>query len=492
MHASEGARFANESRWNGCVFNGVWHTAAGGVRDIIEPATGKSLGRTGVANPADIALATQSAAAAQRGWAATPPRERAEVFRRAAAFLQQNAEELTLLIARETGGILPKAEREVQEAIALLHVASALPLASHGEVLPPAPGRLLSIARRVPHGVVGVISPFNFPLILSMRSIAPALATGNAVVHKPDVQTPITGGFIIARAFEEGGLPKGVLHVLPGGPDAGEALVTDPNVQMISFTGSSAAGRRVGELAGKHLKKVSLELGGKNSLIVLDDADLELAASNAAFGAYLHQGQICMASGRILVQEKLAPALTAALVGKAQHLPVGDPATGQVALGPIINERQLQRVHGIVQDSVKAGAKLEAGGTYEKLFYKPTVLSGVKPGMRAFDEEVFGPVANIIAFKTDDEAAALANQTEYGLAAGVISASVGRAMALGEKLNVGLLHINDQTVADECVNPFGGRGCSGNGNAVGGPADIDEYTRWQWVTVKDAPPRYPF
>jgi benzaldehyde dehydrogenase (NAD) len=312
------------------------------------------------------------------------------------------------------------------------------------------------------------------------------------VVLKPDPQTPISGGFIIARVFQEAGLPEGALHVLPGGAEAGEALVTDSRVRMIQFTGSTAVGRRIGELCGKHLKKVSLELGGKSSLIVLDDADLDRAASNVAWGAWLHQGQICMASGRVLVHEAVAAALIERLVAKATHMPVGDPKTGQVALGPMINARQVARADAIVRDSVKAGAKLDAGGAHDGLFFKPTVLSGVKPGMRAFEEEVFGPVVNLTTFKTDDEAVALANDTEYGLAAGVISNSIARAMAIGDRLKAGMLHINDQTVNDECTNPFGGMGCSGNGGRVGGPADLDEYTQWQWLTVKGEAPQTPF
>jgi len=353
------------------------------------------------------------------------------------------------------------------------------------------PGRT-SIARRMPHGVVGVISPFNFPLILTLRAVAPALAAGNAVVIKPDTRTPVTGGLMIARIFAEAGLPKDLLHVLPGDAEAGEALVTDPLVPMIAFTGSPAVGRRIGELAGKHLKKVSLELGGANSLVILDDADLDIAASNAAWAAYLHQGQICMAANRILVHESIAAPFLQRLVAKATHLPVGDGATGLVALGPLIDARQRDRVHAIVQDSIKAGAKLEAGGTHDGLFYKPTVLSGVKPGMRVFDEETFGPVANIVTFRSDEEAVALANNNTGSLACAVISRSVGRAMAVGQQLKAGMVHINDQTVNDDCVNPFGGPGIAGNGTSVGGPADWEEYTQWQWMTVKDTAPMFPF
>jgi benzaldehyde dehydrogenase (NAD) len=248
----------------------------------------------------------------------------------------------------------------------------------------------------------------------------------------------------------------------------------------------------VGELAGKHLKKVALELGGKNSLIILEDADLDLAAKNVAWGAYLHQGQICMATGRVLVHASIADALTQRLVEKANHLPVGDPARAHVALGPLINEKQRDRVHAIVTQAVAEGAKLAAGGTYEGLFYKPTVLTEVRPSMRTFREEVFGPVANVVRFDSDQQAIALANDTEYGLSAGVLSKSVGRAMAIADRLNVGLVHVNDQTVNDEVTNPFGGSGVSGNHTSMGGPADAGEYTQWRWMTIKDAPPPYPF
>ncbi|ALI10489.1 MULTISPECIES: benzaldehyde dehydrogenase [Pseudomonas] len=474
-----------------CVFNGDWVPASGPLQSIIEPATGERLMRCAMADSADIAKASRDAALAQPAWAALGPRQRAAIFRKAADVAEQSFDELALYVARETGAALFKGQHEMREAIVLLHQAAGLLSQAHGVVLPSEAGRL-SYARRQPHGVVGVISPFNFPLVLSMRSVAPALAAGNAVVLKPDPQTPVSGGFLIARLFEVAGLPKGLLQVLPGAADAGEALCRDPNVRMIAFTGSTGAGRKVAEVAGRNLKKVALELGGKNPLIILEDADLDLAARNAAWGAWLHQGQICMATGLILAHESIAAELTRKLVEKAQAMTLGNAAREEAAMGPLINQRQLQRVHDIVSDTVLAGARLEAGGDHDRLFYQATVLSGVKPGMRAFDEEVFGPVATVVSFATDDEAIELANRTEYGLAAAIISPSVGRAMAIGERLQCGMLHINDQTVADECVNPFGGRGASGNGGSVGGPADWDEYTQWQWVTVKDTAPIYPF
>jgi benzaldehyde dehydrogenase (NAD) len=480
-----------DSRWHERIFSGGWMHGTRGTSVVREPANENSLGTVGLGGAGDIAAACKAAASAQPSWAAVGARERAAIFHRAAAALEGAFEEVGSLVARETGGILPKGQHEAREAVALLHAAAALAIGPRGEVLQSLTGSL-SYARRVPRGVVGVISPFNFPLILSLRAVAPALATGNAVVLKPDPQTPLSGGYVIARAFEEAGLPSGVLHVIPGGADAGEALCVDPNVQMIQFTGSTQVGRRVAELAGRTLKKVSLELGGNNALIVLEDADIDAAVNNTAWGAWLHQGQICMATSRIFVHDSVRAEFTRKLAEKAKRLPAGDPASGQVALGPVMNERQLQRVQSIVADSVQAGAKIEAGGGSEKLFHEATVLSGVKPGMRAFAEEMFGPVASIVGFRTDEEAVALANLHEGALAAAIISKSVGRAMAIADRLNAGMIHINDQTVNDHGNNPFGGPGVAGAGSAVGGPADLDEYTRWQWMTVREKPPTYPF
>ncbi len=350
---------------------------------------------------------------------------------------------------------------------------------------------MLSFAKRLPLGVVGVIAPFNFPLFLAMRAVAPALALGNAVVLKPDPRTAVCGGVAIARAFERAGLPAGVLHVLPGESDAGEALCTAADVAMIQFTGSTKAGRIVGATAGKHLKKVSLELGGKNSLIVLEDADLDLAVKNATFGAFFHQGQICMSTGRILVHAQIAATFTEKLAAHAKTVTVGDPAARDVALGPIIDRKQLDGITALVDATVAAGASLVAGGISHELFYDPTVLGNVRPGMPAFEHEVFGPVALITSFESDDEAVDLANDTPYGLSAAIISKDISRALALGERLRTGALHINDQTVNDDVVNPFGGFGSSGNGTSVGSPANADEYTQWRWITIKSEAPPYP-
>lgn len=487
----ENPSFLDAGRWHGRAFFADWRTTEGGVADVRDPATDVIIAAVGVGTRSDIARAAAEAKQAQKAWAKTLPTERARILNKAADILEANAAELIPWIMKESGSIQAKAGIEIEHGALFIRHAATLATQPMGLMLPTMDNRV-NYARRVPHGVVGVISPFNFPLVLSVRAIAAGLAFGNAVVHKPDPRTPIAGGIIIARIFEEAGLPKGVLQVVPGGAEAGEALCTDPNIAMVSFTGSANIGTRVGELCGKHLKKVQLELGGKNAIIVLEDADLDVAASNCAWGAFLHQGQICMATGLILAHESIVVGLTDRLVGKATHLPVGDPSSGQVALGPIISDGQVAAIQKIVDDAVAKGARLLAGGKADGRFYKPTVLLGVKPGMLAFEEEIFGPVACIAPFKTDAEAVELANKSDYGLAAGVISANFGRAMALGEQLNVGQLHINDQTVNGGPFAPFGGRGRSGNGTRIGGPADIEEFTQWQWISTKEQATPYPF
>ena len=470
---------------------GGWCKLGGGVIQVNEPGSGERMTEVGLANPADVRRAAKAARAAQRAWAAMPFLERAAIFRRAVTVLEREQEALASWIVRETGGILPKAQFEVGSVLNLLHEAAAMLTQPRGLILPSNEGTL-SYARRVPHGVVGVISPFNFPFLLSSRALLPALATGNAVVLKPDPRTPVSGGLLHALLFEAAGLPANLLQVLPGEADAGEALVTDPDVTMISFTGSTAVGRRVGELAGKHLKKVALELGGKNSMIILDDADLDAATSCGAFASWMHQGQVCMSAGRHLVHEKIAGEYVKRMADKAKHLPVGDPHRENVALGPLITAKQVDKVVRIVNESVAAGAKLHAGGTAKGLFFSPTVLDKVTPSMPVFREEIFGPVVSVTTFASDEEAVQLANDTEYGLSAAIVSKSLMRARAIAERLNVGLVHINDQTVQDDGLMPMGGRGSSGNGSRHGGPANWDEFTQWQWVTYKDAPPPYPF
>jgi len=481
----------DETVWRGKIYSGGWVTGAGGDGAVIEPATGAELGRTGLAGPSDVASAARIAAAAQPAWAATPHTERSAILRRAADLWLAQAEDIEWWGIRESGKIPPAMAFETHVATTEIYEAATLPSRASGELLPSETPRL-SFAERVPVGVAGVIAPFNFPQILAIRSVAPALALGNAVVLKPDPRTAVCGGVVLARIFEEAGLPEGLLHVLPGGADVGEALISDPAVGVISFTGSTAAGRKVGALAGQLLKRVHLELGGNSALIVLDDADLDRAASAGAWGSFLHQGQICMTAGRHLVHASVYDDYVARLAEKAGHLPVGDPASGQVALGPIIDERQRDKVHSLVIDSVQAGARLAAGGSYEGLFYRPTVLADVAPAMPAYANEVFGPVAPVIRFETADEVAKLAADSEYGLSLGILTRDVMRGLDLARQIPTGIVHINDQTVDDSPNTPFGGIRASGTGARFGGTANLDAFTDTRWVTIRGDIAPYPF
>jgi benzaldehyde dehydrogenase (NAD) len=343
--------------------------------DIIEPATGKALGQTRLASAGDVAEAVTRSVAAQPKWADTAPSERAEVLLRAAQLIHDHEDEFVRWGIRECGAIAGKTAHEVHSSRGELIAAAALTTEPYGQLLPSA-GRM-SYGRRIPFGVVGVIAPWNFPLVLSMRAVAPALALGNAVVLKPDHQTPVYGGARIARLFEEAGLPDGLLEVLPGKADVGQALVADPRVPMISFTGSTRAGKIVAATAAEHVKKVSLELGGNNALIVLDDADLEQATMIGAWSSFHYQGQTCITAGRHIVQRGIADTYTQKLAARADAITVGNTVTENVGLGPMINQRQLERGRQLLDEAVAQGAKIVAGGTTEGPFFRPTVVADV-------------------------------------------------------------------------------------------------------------------
>ena len=479
--------------WQGKILKGgKWQSAGGGDYGVVEPATGAELGRMGQATADDVREAALSAREAQHEWAALPHTTRSAVLRRAGDLWAEHAEEITWWNVREVGAVPGMAGFALHVAAEECYAAAALPGLAMGELLPSEQPRL-SMARRMPAGVVSVISPFNVPIILGIRSVAPALALGNAVLLKPDPRTAVTGGTVLARIFEEAGLPPGVLQMLPGGGDVGEALITDPSVRVISFTGSTPVGRRIGELAGKHLKRAHLELGGNSALLVLDDADVDAAVNLASWGSFFHQGQICMTAGRHLVADRLYDDFVDRLADKAGHLPVGDPATQEVALGPVLDGGQRDRIHGMVTASTDQGARLASGGEYDRLFYRPTVLADVPHAAPAFADEVFGPVAPVTRVTAVDDAARLAAESEYGLSLGIVTRDVMRGLAVADQIPTGIVHINDQTVNDEANAPFGGVGASGTGARFGGAqANIEAFTESRWITMRGEPPRYPF
>jgi benzaldehyde dehydrogenase (NAD) len=488
-----GKLLAAADGWRGKIYSSGWKPGGLGVATVTEKATGREIGEIGLASEADVDAAALAARAAQKSWAKVPAPKRGDILREFVRLLLEHADELADQIVRETGSIAPKGQWEIHMTAREILEAAALGSQPGGMIAASAEEGRQSVARRIPIGTVGIITPWNSPFLLAARAIGPALVMGNAVILKPDVQTPICGGVAFAKLLELAGLPDGLFHVLPGdGPATGAALVRAPLVDMISFTGSTKVGREIGGIAGGLLKRVSLELGGNNPYIVLDDANIEAAASAGAWGSFFHQGQICLTSGRHLVDRRIADAYVEALVRKAKAARVGDPSEPGVLIGPIINERQAANVDRIIARTLEQGATLLTGGTRNGLFFEPTVITGVTPGMAAFDEEIFGPVAAITTFESEEEAIALANRTDYGLAAAVVGRDLARTGRIADALHSGIIHINDQTVLHEVYGPIGGVGASGNGFNHSTLTNADQFSEWQWVTTRTEVPPYPF
>ena len=349
------------------------------------------------------------------------------------------------------------------------------------------------MVRRVPVGVVGAITPWNSPSVLGMRVVAPALALGNAVVLKPDPQTPVCGGAVFAAVFREAGLPEGLLQVVVGGAEVGEALVTDPD-DSTRVVHRVDGGRPAGRRAGRRPAQEGLARARRQQRVRRARRRRPRRGRLGRVRTPPSSSRARSASRRAATSSTAAwPTSTSTLLAaKAKRLRLGDPYREDVELGPIVNEKQLARVDGIVQRSIAGGARLVEGGTHEGLFYRPTVLADVTTDLPAWTDEIFGPVAPVDGFDTDDEAVALANDSDYGLARRVYSRSISRGLALANRIRAGMVHVNDQTINDEAIIPFGGMGTSGNGGRFGGEANLDAFTEWQWVTVRDEPPSFPF
>lgn len=471
------------SATDGQIYSDGWHPGGGGTLVVASPGDGSIVGTIGIADEGDVERAGIRAVEAQASWGRTSYRTRAEVLTRAAEALREIRADVENVLVRESGSLPSKASHEVEKVIDELIAAASLVTMSQGDILPVEDPTTIGIARRIPVGVVGVIAPWNAPFMLAMRSVAPAIALGNAVIVKPDVKTALSGGAVIAEIFERAGLPAGVLHILPGGPETGEAVVRSPHTNVISFTGSSAAGKRVGEVAGGLLKRVILELGGNNAFIVMADADLDKAVAAGVGGSFRHQGQICMATGRHLVHESIADEYVERLRTVAASMRLGDPLAEGTTLGPLINLPQAERVQSIVDAAVADGATVVQGGTHEGVFFAPTVLDGVGVDNPAFQSEIFGPVAPVTRFSTEEEALALANASAYGLSAAIHTRDTARALGFAARLHAGMIAINGQTIYDAAHIPMGGIGASGNGGRHGGHWNLDEFTYWQWVTL---------
>lgn len=456
------------------------------ILTVTNPYDDTELAALQLADAQDLDEAYRSAETAQRAWAAEAPAVRQKVMLRAAALLEERREEIVDWLVKESGSTVGKASMEVAAAVGITLEAASFPARVHGRISESNnPGKENRIYRR-PLGVVGVISPWNFPLHLSQRSVAPALALGNAVVIKPASDTPVTGGLILARIFEEAGLPAGVLNVVVGaGSEIGDDFVAHPVPTLISFTGSTPVGQNVGRIAssGAHLKHVALELGGNSPLVVLADADLDAAVEGALLGSYLHQGQICMAVNRIIVETPLHDEFVRRFAAGAAQLPVGDPSDPETIVGPIINDSQVSGLREKIDRAKAEGARTVLEGTVSGRLVSPYVFADVTPDMEIAREEIFGPLVGILEAKDEAHALELANDTTFGLSSSVFTGDTEKGVRFGLAIKAGMTHINDMPIHDEAHVPFGGERNSGLGRFNSDWA-ISEFTTDHWIGIQ--------
>ncbi|OJF90931.1 aldehyde dehydrogenase family protein [Alkalibacterium sp. 20] len=461
------------------------------VVESFNPYTEESYVKMQAASLEDLDEAYESAKRHQKEWEKTNPFERAGIIRKAIQIMENRKEELVAVLIEESGSTIAKVELELNITMSIMQLAAEFPnrmetIVNESMI----PGKKNHMIRK-PVGVVGVIGPFNFPMYLSMRSVAPALATGNAVVLKPGHQTPVSGGNIIAKIFEEAGLPKGVLQVVhPKTSEIGDAFYEHPVPDLISFTGSTGVGKKIGAVCGREVKKTILELGGNNAMVILDDADIETAAKGAIYGRFMHSGQICMAINRIIIDESVFDEFAEKFVEIAKSLKHGDPNQEGTLIGPLIDGNQVERLLEEVKKAKSEGAEILLEGKREGNVLTPTILKGTND-MTTAQNEMFGPVVTLIPAKNEDHALELANDTDAGLSGAVSSRNEKRAFAFAEKMETGMVHINDQSVNDEPYVAFGGEKASGIGR-FGREHSLDEFTTWQWISVQEEPRKYPF
>lgn len=470
--------------------------ASGRTTEDLAPYTGEVYATVAAGGPEDVRRAVDAADAALEEWAALAPFARRAVFLRAADLLDARGEQVAALMAGEAGATRPWAHFNVALAANILREAAAAITAPRGEVLTAQEQGTLGLAVREPLGVVAAFAPWNAPVILGVRAVAAPLAAGNTVVVKPSEDAPIACGLLVADVLREAGLPAGVLNVVTNAredaAEVAEALISDERVRAVDFTGSTGVGRIVGELAARHLKPAVLELGGKNAIIVLDDADVDHAVDAACFGVFMNAGQICMSGDRVLVHASLAEEFTAKFTAKVAALRSGDPGDPHTVVGPLVSASAARRVAGLVEDAVAHGARvLVGGGAPDGAVHPATVLTDVPEHAALHRTEAFGPVCVLAAFTDDDAAVAAANDTENGLTCGIITENATHGLAVARRVRTGIVHINDQSVGDEPQAPFGGVKASGYGR-FGGRWGIEAFSSTRWVTIATQRPHYPF
>jgi len=466
---------------------------SGKTFDRLDPFTGAVATRAPASGLDDARAAVAAASAAFATWSKTGPGERRALLLKAADVMDNKAADFTRLMIEETGGTAPWAGFNTMLAAGILREAASMTTQIQGEIIPSNKPGTISMGVRQAAGVCLGIAPWNAPVILGVRAVAMAIACGNSVILKASEACPGMH-VLIGEVLVEAGLPDGVINVITNAPEDAaqivEALISAPEVRRVNFTGSTKVGRIIGELCGRNLKPALLELGGKAPMIVLDDADVDAAVNAAVFGCYMNMGQICMSTERLIVDEKIADEFVEKLAKRAASLPSGDPR-GHVVLGSLVNPEAARKMEAFVADAIAKGATLVAGGKAKGSVVDATLLDHVKPGMRSYDEESFGPVKPVIRVKGEEEAIRVANDTEYGLSSSVFSRDIQRAMSVAARIESGICHINGPTVADEAQMPFGGVKNSGYGR-FGGKAAIAEFTDLRWITIEDPNQHYPF
>mgnify|MGYP001822065391 FL=1 len=476
----------------GLYIDGQWQQASRQFEDL-NPSDGSVWAHIPDGTATDTRRAIEAANTAFPGWAALKFQDRAEYMLKVAAIIEKRAPDFVAAAQFEGGGWYGKGIYETKAMPEIFKAAAAVCYAPIGEVLPSLNGKV-STAVRSPMGVIGVISPWNVPGILASRPFSFAMAMGNTIVLKPSEETPFMGGLFFAEVMEEAGVPPGVFNVVTCSRDnvaeVGDELVDNPKVKGIAFTGSTAVGRRIAAKCGAHLKKACIELGGKDSLLILEDADMERATSAASFGAFMHQGQVCMSVEKVLVQEQVYDAFLKGFVARASKLKTGNVADKSNVIGPLINDRQAARVKHQLEDAVAKGAKIALGGGVNGRFVEPTIVTHVTPDMDIWRDETFGPVAIVVPFRTDAEAIAMNNDTEYGLSSGIITRDEYRAMEIAHQLDTGMCHVNCATINDEAHAPFGGTKASGMGR-YGGRWSLESFSETRWITLDRGQKPFP-
>lgn len=472
--------------------NGRW--IEGGSSSSIQnfnPYSGEELLTIQAANLEDLDEAYTAAQQAQPIWEGLPLGEKQVLFERLVKVLEEKREEVIGWLVEESGSTLLKATVEFEASVTMVKESASFLTRITGQILPSYVPNKEHRVYRTAKGVIGVIGPWNFPFLLTMRSIAPAIATGNSVVIKPASDTPVTSGLLLGEIFEAAGFPAGLVNVVVGrGSEIGDAFVTHPIPSMISFTGSTEVGRRIGELAGENLKEVALELGGNNVMVVLKDANIEQAAKAAAFGKFLHQGQICMALNRIIVEESIHDVFVEKFTEIVKTLKTGDPADPATFVGPLINKEQVERIQQEIQASIVQGATVHLKGTINNGLMEPIILTNVTNEMPVAKNEIFGPVASIIKAKDEEEAIVIANDSPYGLSGSIFTENLHHGVEVAKKIKTGMIHINDQSVNDEAHVPFGGEKASGIGRFNGEWA-IEKFTTVKWIGVTNGYRKFP-